>query len=146
MSLNTIRTTLLSVVVGASFMALPLTACGGKKDATPAADKAAPAAPKAAGVSAAAKAAAETKWKMLCTSCHGATGKGDGAAAASLEPKPRSFGDAKWQASVTDAHLAKVILEGGPSVKLSPLMPPNPDLKGKPEVVKALVQMVRSFK
>jgi hypothetical protein len=47
---------------------------------------------------------------------------------------------------VDDVHLAKVILEGGPSVKLSPLMPANPDLKDKPEVVAQLVQLVRGFK
>ncbi len=93
-----------------------------------------------------AQAEADSKWTTLCASCHGTGGKGDGAAAASLDPKPRSFSDADWQAKVTDDHLAKIIVEGGPAVGLSALMPPNPDLKDKPAVVQALVQKVRSFK
>jgi hypothetical protein len=52
---------------------------------------------------------------------------------------------ADWQKSVTDEHLAKIILEGGAAVGLSPLMPPNPDLADKPQVVDALVAVIRSF-
>jgi hypothetical protein len=61
-------------------------------------------------------------------------------------PKPRAFADADWQAAVTDDHIKKIILEGGPAVGKSPAMPPNPDLKGKDEVVTQLVKIVRAFK
>jgi mono/diheme cytochrome c family protein len=82
---------------------------------------------------------------VVCAACHGATGAGDGAAAVALVPKPRSFGDKEWQASVTDEHIVKVIVEGGPAVNLSPLMAANADLASKPEVVAGLVQMIREF-
>jgi mono/diheme cytochrome c family protein len=100
----------------------------------------------AAPIPAAAQKDADQLFATLCSTCHGLAGKGDGAAAAALNPKPRTFTDAAWQASVTDAHLAKVIVEGGPSVGKSPLMPPNPQLKDKPDVVRALVAKVRGLK
>ena len=78
-------------------------------------------------------------------SCHGADGKGSGPAAAALNPKPRDWTNAKWQKSVTDDHIAKVIVEGGQAVGLSPLMAANPDLQGKDAVVAELVKMVRSY-
>ena len=83
---------------------------------------------------------------LACAACHGDTGAGDGAAAAALDPKPRNFADAAWQDKVDDAHLTKVILEGGTAVGLSPMMAPNPQLKDKPEVVAALVKKIRGFK
>lgn len=84
-------------------------------------------------------------WTGRCVTCHGTTGKGDGAAAVALNPKPRAFGDADWQKSVTDEHIEKIILEGGMAVGKSVLMPGNPDLAGKPAVVKALRGVVRDF-
>jgi caa(3)-type oxidase subunit IV len=79
-----------------------------------------------------------------CASCHGDGGKGDGAAAAALDPKPRDFTDAGWQDKVDDEHLKKVITEGGAAVGLSPLMAPNPSLN--PEQVDALVAKIRELK
>ena len=90
-----------------------------------------------------ATAEANTIFTTRCAACHGAEGHGDGLAAQALVPKPRDYGDKAWQASVTDEHIAKVIVEGGPSVGKSPLMTPNADLKDKPEVVKALVARIR---
>jgi cytochrome c5 len=80
-----------------------------------------------------------------CAVCHGSVGKGDGPGSAALDPKPRAFGDATWQKSVDDAHIAKTIVEGGLAVKLSAGMAPNPDLADKPEVVAELVKIVRKF-
>jgi mono/diheme cytochrome c family protein len=80
-----------------------------------------------------------------CAVCHGPDGRGDGPGSAALDPKPRNYHDATWQASVTDEHLAKIIVQGGSAVGRSPLMPPNPDLAGKPEVVAALVEHIRSL-
>jgi len=99
------------------------------------------------GSPAAADDAAEAKtiFDSRCTTCHGAAGKGDGAAAAALNPKPRDLSSAEWQNSVTDEHIEKIITGGGPSVGKSPLMPPNPDLTGKPTVVQELRKLVRGL-
>ena len=80
-----------------------------------------------------------------CVACHGAEGRGDGPAAASLVPRPRNYTDKVWQAATSDSGIEKVILEGGPAVGKSPIMPPNPDLAGKPQVLAALRQLVRDF-
>lgn len=123
---------------------------GGDKGGEKAADK--PAAEKAAEKPAAAPAAAdpaaEAKQIMntRCAACHGTEGKGDGAAAANLPVKPRPYQDQEWQNKVTDEHLKKVIVEGGASVGLSPLMAPNPDLKDKPAVVDEVVKLIRAYK
>ncbi len=84
-------------------------------------------------------------FNVRCAVCHGATGKGDGPGAAALNPKPRDYSDAAWQASVTDEKLKKVIVEGGVAVGMSELMAPNPDLGQKPEVLDEIVKMIRSF-
>ena len=88
---------------------------------------------------------ARTTFDTLCSTCHGTSGKGDGVAAASLDPKPRNYTDKAWQASITDDQIRKIIVEGGPAVGKSPLMPPNPQFKDKPEVVDELVKIVRGF-
>ena len=88
---------------------------------------------------------AEQIFAQRCSTCHGAAGKGDGAASAALNPKPRDLSNAEWQKSVDDAHIEKIVVGGGPSVGKSPLMPPNPDLAGKPGVVKGLRKLVRGF-
>ena len=91
------------------------------------------------------QAAADAIWQSRCSTCHGATGKGDGAAAAALTPKPRDFSSPSGQATVTDEHIEKIIAEGGQSVGLSMLMPANPDLVSKPDVIKALRAHVRGL-
>jgi len=96
-------------------------------------------------IPAAAKAEADTVWQQRCTTCHGAGGKGDGAAAAALVPKPRDLTLASWQSSVTDDHIRKTIVEGGQAVGLSMLMVANPDLASKPDVVTALLAHVRGL-
>ncbi len=89
---------------------------------------------------------ARATFGSLCSTCHGTSGHGDGPGAQALEPKPRSFADAAWQASVTDDHIKKVIVFGGAAVGKSPMMPAQPQYKGKDAVLDALVQIVRSFK
>lgn len=89
---------------------------------------------------------AKAVFERKCVVCHGDHGAGDGPGAAALEPKPRAFADAAWQASVTDEHIEKIIVEGGAAVGKSPGMPANPELKGKDELLSALVKRVRDFK
>lgn len=91
------------------------------------------------------RAEAEEIFATRCQTCHGATGAGDGPGSAALDPKPRNFQDPEWQASVDDDHIANIIQYGGAAVGRSPAMPGNPDLTSKPEVVEALVQVIRDL-
>lgn len=102
-------------------------------------------APSASASAANGDAEAKTIFEQRCTACHGASGRGDGAAAAQLTPKPRDYTNVDWQKSVKDDDLKKVIIKGGKAVGKSELMPPNPDLETKPAVVDGLVKIVRGF-
>jgi cytochrome c553 len=93
----------------------------------------------------AAEAQAATIFKARCSTCHGMDGKGNGAAAITLNPKPRNYTDPAWQKSVTDDHIREIIVKGGAALGKSPNMLANPDLADKPDVVDALVKKVRSF-
>lgn len=64
----------------------------------------------------------QTKFKELCASCHGETGKGDGPAAVALTPKPANFTDAAHAATVTDEYIYNMIKEGGAANGKSALM------------------------
>jgi hypothetical protein len=85
-------------------------------------------------------------FQARCTPCHGADGSGNGPVAQALQPKPRDFRDPEWQKSVTDDHLEKIIVGGGPVVGKAPTMPPNPDLADKKAVVAALREQIRAMK
>jgi mono/diheme cytochrome c family protein len=91
--------------------------------------------------------AAEAKqiFGVRCQTCHGMSGKGDGPAAASLQPPPADYTSAEWQGKISDERIAEAIVKGGAAVGSSPMMPPNPDLAAKPEVVAELVKMIRGF-
>lgn len=80
-----------------------------------------------------------------CARCHGLGGRGDGEVAATINPRPRDYTDPKWQASVSDDDLRKIIIEGGQAVGKSVMMPPNPTLKDKPHVVDELIAIIRQF-
>jgi cytochrome c oxidase cbb3-type subunit III len=72
-------------------------------------------------------AAAETEkvFKFYCAQCHGLTGKGDGPNVTKDFPvSPRNFTNAKEMNKLSDADLKNVIMDGGPSVSKSPMMPP----------------------
>jgi len=84
------------------------------------------------------------KYDSLCSSCHGADGQANSAAAAAMNPKPRNFHDKAWQAKVDDAHIAKVIKEGGASVGLSGTMPPWAAVLSDEEVT-GLVAKIRGY-
>lgn len=61
---------------------------------------------------------------QFCASCHGQSGKGDGPAAAALNPKPRDHTSREYMAQMSDDEMHKVIKDGGAAVGKSPLMPP----------------------
>jgi caa(3)-type oxidase subunit IV len=67
--------------------------------------------------------APEVAFQRTCAPCHGTAGGGDGAAAASLDPKPADFTAAAFWETRDVAHVAKVIREGGVAVGRSPIMP-----------------------
>ena len=67
----------------------------------------------------------EKVFQFYCAQCHGLTGKGDGPNVTKDFPiSPRNFTEAKEMDKLTDADLKNVILDGGPSVSKSPMMPP----------------------
>lgn len=92
-----------------------------------------------------ARAEADKIFAERCTTCHGATGAGDGPVSAGLVPPPRNLQDPAWQQSVSDEHIEKIVKYGGAAVGKSPGMPPNPDLMSKPEVVAAVRAHVRAL-
>jgi len=49
-----------------------------------------------------------------CAPCHGATGKGDGAAAAQMTVKPSNLADEKWDHGSTDGEIFVLIRDGLP--------------------------------
>jgi mono/diheme cytochrome c family protein len=129
-------------------LVLPLVAACAKKSASeaPAANTQPVAVPEAPEPPADPAADARKLFSTKCIVCHGDHGAGDGPGAAALNPKPRAFSDATWQASVTDEQIKKTIVEGGASVGKSAAMPANPDLAEKADEVSALVKIVRDFK
>jgi hypothetical protein len=84
-------------------------------------------------------------YERRCLMCHGREGRGDGVAAGALVVKPRNYSDPKWQASVTDDEIKKIIVAGGKALGKDDGMKPNPDLADQPEVLDGLVQIIRGF-
>jgi mono/diheme cytochrome c family protein len=83
-------------------------------------------------------------YETYCSMCHGLTGHGDGAAAASLNPKPRNFTDAAYMHARSIDTLRMVINEGGQSVGLSPVMS-GWKTSLKPDQIESVLQYVLSF-
>ncbi|MBI2080547.1 MAG: cytochrome c [candidate division NC10 bacterium] len=48
--------------------------------------------------------AGKQRYGLLCSSCHGTTGKGDGPASAALTPKPQNHADGKHMNALTDKY------------------------------------------
>lgn len=65
-------------------------------------------------------------YATYCVVCHGEGGKGDGPAAAALNPKPRDLTDKAYIAGLDEGYLLALISKGGAAVGKSPLMPPAP--------------------
>jgi mono/diheme cytochrome c family protein len=62
-------------------------------------------------------------YTQYCTSCHGATGRGDGPSAAGLGTKPADLTDGRLMNPLPDEFLAHVIARGGAAEGLAPTMP-----------------------
>jgi len=141
----------------ALLLAVAATGCS-KKEAEPAApSEAAAPAPQAAAPAAETVAAAPaagdagaTAYQMYCVTCHGATGKGDGVAAASLNPKPADFSagafkyDTNGNGSAGDVDDIKAIVHDGAAKHGgSPLMAPWPMLSE--QQLQAVAEYVKSM-
>lgn len=68
-------------------------------------------------------AAGKATFQANCMICHGTTGRGDGLAAAGLNPKPANFTDAARMSASNEARQFKTIRGGGASTGLSAAMP-----------------------
>ncbi len=103
----------------------------------------------AAGDAAAGKAIYDGKG--ACAGCHGATGAGDGAAAAALNPKPANFAAGAFRLDTdgdgtpgSDADLTNVIKNGGAKFGGNAAMPARADFSD--DEVASLVAYIRSLK
>jgi cytochrome c oxidase cbb3-type subunit 3 len=67
----------------------------------------------------------EKVFKFYCAQCHGLGGKGDGPNVTKDFPvSPRNFTSAEEMNKLSDADMKNVIMDGGPSMSKSPMMPP----------------------
>jgi mono/diheme cytochrome c family protein len=81
--------------------------------------------PAAAAPSAAADPArGAAQYQLLCASCHGPRGAGDGPAGQNLVPRPARHDDGAYMNALSNEHLFRVIKEGGAAVGKSPMMAP----------------------
>lgn len=80
----------------------------------------------------------------LCATCHGNAGKGEGPAAAALNPKPKDLTDKAYVSKLEDNYLSNIVAKGGAAVGKSPLMPPF-GASLKEQDVRNLIAFVRSL-
>lgn len=88
--------------------------------------------------------AGQEVYVQYCALCHGPQGKGDGSLSANLDPKPRNHTDGAYMNELSDAHLLKVIGEGGAAAGLSPIMPAWKDILSAQQI-QDLVAFVRTL-
>lgn len=132
-------------LLAVALVAVSAASCGKSSDSNSPANPPAANGGGSSSLPAAAVAEAKQIFESRCVTCHGPEGRGDGPESKKLTPPPRDYHDKTWQASVDDDYLEKIIKYGGASVGRSPSMPGNPDLIAKPNVVKALREMIRNF-
>lgn len=89
--------------------------------------------------------AARAMYDTLCYTCHGASGAGDGIAAATLDPGPADFTNAEWQAATSDESIREILSKGGAALGKNPAMIAAPGAADNPELLDGLVALVRSF-
>ena len=97
------------------------------------------------GQEAQAAADGEQLYNFYCAQCHGVEGKGDGPnVTPSLPVTPRNFTKKAEMNKLTDADLRNVIIDGGPALSKSPMMPPWSKTLNKGEV-NAIVAHLRKL-
>lgn len=80
-------------------------------------------------------------YKTNCASCHGATGQGDGAAAATIVPKPRNFTKEPLKFGESEDQMFRTVSEGIPNTQM-PSWKTTLDEKAR----RAAVAFVRSIR
>jgi mono/diheme cytochrome c family protein len=96
-----------------------------------------------AGDHEAAEAGAEI-YEVNCASCHGPEGKGDGPAAAELDPQPASLADAHLMEDMSDGALFWRVSEGGMMEPFNSAMPAWKDTLSEDEIWQ-VVTYIREF-
>ena len=87
----------------------------------------------------------EQMFKFYCAQCHGLEGKGDGPNVGKDFPvSPRNFTSAEEMNKLSDADIKNVILDGGPAMSKSPMMPPWGKTLSEAEV-DALIKHLRKL-
>lgn len=86
-----------------------------------------------------ARADANADYRTLCASCHGSSGRGDGAAARAMPVGLPDFTSPAYQKQRSDADLERVI-RGGAGAFMQPYARALDDAR-----VRALVQLIRGF-
>jgi mono/diheme cytochrome c family protein len=80
----------------------------------------------------------ENIYKKQCAACHGESGKGDGPAAAALNPRPANLADEEAMEALTSEDLRKIIGQGIGSM-------PGFDSILEPDELEAVLEYVRSL-
>jgi len=83
-------------------------------------------------------------YAIYCSNCHGASGKGDGLAAKSLQIKPANHTDGKFMSQLSDKYLHEIIAKGGSGVGKSPFMPAWGSLLKDPQI-RSIISYMRSL-
>lgn len=137
----------LPVSLAIAFLAV---ACSGKESPPTSEPAAASPATESAAKTASAGNAGASAYGMYCVTCHGATGKGDGVASASLNPKPADFSAGAFKYDVNgngmkgDVDDIKAIVHDGAAKHGgSPLMAPWPMLSA--DQLQAVAEYVKSL-
>ncbi len=133
----------MKTTISALGLGLLLAACGGSDSDAPAASEPAPA-PEPT-VAAAPAFDAEGAFNIVCATCHGTSGVGDGPAGLALDPPPASFAEEAFWEGQTDESLFNVIKNGGASVGKSPLMAAW-GASYNDDQINGLVEYVKSFR
>lgn len=77
----------------------------------------------------------EQVFQFYCAQCHGPGGKGDGPnVTPSMPVTPRNFTKVEDMDKLSDLDIQNVIMEGGPALSKSPMMPPWSQSLSKEEV------------
>jgi mono/diheme cytochrome c family protein len=98
----------------------------------------------AGGIGSSNASGARSLYMEHCAQCHGSSGKGDGAQAAHLNTRIRSFANCDWMAMRSDATLFLLIKDGSGAIGLLPEMPPF-DGRLDDKQITELIGYVRSF-